>query len=368
VQALANGLVFVRVALNPVGSSGGTTLYALNALNGSVRWQMTTPGAGTVSAVIKHVAYITAVAPNDDPAQHNELQARDASDGSLLWRIQIAGTGDLAATIADQTIYLASFDSQRYYYNEHRWTAFYALNVADGTIRWHRTLGLSAGILAVANGQIYAQVGLTDVVCSSNVASLDASAGAEQWQFPKDTQDERDCTSFIGAENNVVCGMTTHENPPTVQTSLYALSAADGSKRWQITLPTNARDAALANGTIYFSSDDGLAAYRVEDGSRLWSVRGEGGRVFPFNGGLYASLAGRSVDALDPASGVLRWRYQTDDTVRLATVANGILLGVGSYKVTDAVWHQEIVALSASSGRLLWRFQIGRSDDSPLVG
>jgi outer membrane protein assembly factor BamB len=329
---------------------------------------MSTSGAGKVAAVIENVAYITVRAPNDDPAQHNELQARDASAGVLLWHSPIAGTGDLEAVVADGTIYLASFDSQRYYYNEHRWTAFYALNGGDGTTRWRRTLGSSAAILAVANGHLYAQEGLTDVVCSSNVAVLDTSDGATRWEFPRDMQDWRDCTSFVGAENNVVYGLTTHENPPTVQSSLYALNAADGSKRWQINLPTDALDAALANGTIYLASDDALAAYRIGDGSRLWSVRGEGSHVYPINGGLYSSVWGRSVDALDPASGVLRWRFQTDDTMRLSTVANGMLLGVGSYKVTDSAWHQEVMALSASSGRPLWRFQIGPSDDSPLTG
>ncbi len=368
VQAVTNGLVYVSVARPPGGPTGENILYALDASDGSVRWHIATSGAGKFAAVLANVTYIMLRAPTDDPAQHNELQARNASDGSLLWHVSLAGTGDLEAVVADGTLYVASFDSQRYYYNEHRWTAFYAINAADGTMRWHRMVGLSAAILAVTNGHLYAQEGLTDVVCSSNVSELDASDGAEQWDFPKDTQDWRDCVSFVGSENNVVYGMTTHENPPIVQSSLYALNAADGSPRWQITLPTGAYDAALANGLTYFSSDEALGAYRVGDGARVWSAQGAGGQVYPINGRLYVSMSGRGVEALDPASGALQWRYQSDATIRLATVANNILLGVGSYQVTDSVWRQAVMALSASSGRLLWRFQIGSSDDSPLVG
>ncbi len=365
VQALANGMVYVSATLNPGRPSASTVLYALNAADGSVRWQMATPGTGTFSAVIKNVAYITLAAANDE---YNEMQARNASDGALLWHTRVAGTGDLAATVADETVYLASFDSQRYYYNEHRWTAFYALNLADGTIRWHRTLSLGDAILAAANGQLYAQEGLTDVVCSSNAAALNASDGTERWVFPKDARDWRDCTSLIGAEHNLVYGITTHENPPSVQSSIYALNADGGSRSWQVDLPFDIHGALLANGTIYLPSNDALVAYSARDGSLRWHVQGGSNQIFSFDGVLYRSIWGQSLDALNPATGTLRWRYQTDETVSLSAVASGTLYGISSTPATGSAQQHDIVALNAGDGKLLWRFQIGASEDAPLVG
>jgi outer membrane protein assembly factor BamB len=373
VPALVNGVVYVNASLNGSGPGAGTFLNALNASDGSVRWQMTTPGTGKFSAVIKNVAYITSVAPTDDPTQHNELQARNASDGALLWRTAIAGTGGLAAAVADDTLYLASFDSNRYYVDEHRWTAFYALNITDGTVRWHRTLGTSDFILAVANGQLYAQEGLTDVVCSSNVSVLNASDGSDRWAFPTDTQDGRACTSWLGTEHNLVYGITTHETSSTVQCSLYALNAGDGSRSWQIDVPLGTGagllvNGLLANGMIYLPVHDALAAYSARDGSQRWRVRGESGPINLFNGVLYSSTGGKSLDALNPATSSLQWRYQTADVVSLSALATGMLYGVASYRVTSSVWHQDVVALKAGTGKLLWRFPIGTSEDAPLVG
>jgi outer membrane protein assembly factor BamB len=362
VQALADGVVYASI---PDGSSAATSLYALNAADGAVRWQMKTPGAGAFGVVSKGVAYITASAPSDDPAQHNEVQARRASDGSLLWRRQMEGTGPLAARMVGDTLYLASFDSHRDYFGEHLWTALYALDSKDGSVRWHKSLGASNYLLAAANGHLYLDEDVTDIVCGSNVGALDASTGQDRWAFPKEWPD---CASLIGTENDLVYGLVTRRDTPTAQSSLYALKANDGSKAWQVDLPFSADTGLLAKGAIYVSSADALAAFSARDGSALWRAQGEGGQRAFFNGLLYTSLWGHSLDALNPASGAVEWRFTSTDDITPTTSANGVLYGVSSYRVTDAVWHQDVVAFDAKTGKLLWRFHLGAGRDVPIVG
>jgi hypothetical protein len=54
--------------------------------------------------------------------------------------------------------------------------------------------------------------------------------------------------------------------------------------------------------------------------------------------------------------------------VSLSTIANGILYEISSRQITGSSRNQAIVALTTSNGKLLWTFQIGTSDDTPIVG
>ena len=371
VQAVANGLIYAGSSIPVGGTSTSTFLAALDASDGSVRWQLTTPGKGKFSAVQSGVAYITSVAPNDLPTQHNEMQARNATSGALLWHTQLSGTGDIAATLAGNTIYLTSFDSSRYYYFEHRWTALYALDAANGAVRWQQSLGASDFIEAVANGRLYLNEGVTDIVCGSNIVALDANDGSNLWAFPKEAA--TDCASFIGAEHTLVYGITSYSNPASSsrQSTLFALDVRDGSSAWQVSPPFNDRAfhvGLLANGTIYLpSSSDGLLAYRSTNGSPLWHVQGESGWL-GFAGGVLYTSTGHSFDALSPATGAVRWRYQTSDTITLSAAANGIVYVVSIRLDATYRRYQTLVALETSKGKPLWRFPLGTSEDIPLIG
>lgn len=366
VQAVANGLIYAVASLPANETSTTASLSALDASNGSVRWQLTTPGKGTFSAVQKGAAYITSVAPTDLPTQHNEIQARNAGNGALLWHTSLSGTGDLAATLAGATLYLTSFDSNRYYSFEHRWTALYALDVTNGSVRWQRSLGASDFILAVANGQIYVNEGVTDIVCGSTIHALNATDGTEHWAFPKETTG---CASFIGTDRTLIYGITSTTISPPGQSTLYTLNSSDGSKAWQIDAPFPSGTALLANGAIYLPSRSGnVLAYSSGNGSLLWHAHGEGGQLWAVNGALYTSIYGQSFDALNPTTGAVRWRYQTNDMITLSTATHGIAYVVSSHPDATFVRHQSLIALDADDGKLLWSVRIGTTEDAPLIG
>ena len=166
------------------------------------------------------------------------------------------------------------------------------------------------------------------------------------------------------------CGVSNYDHA-----ALYALKTADGSRVWQVDSIPFDSGALLANGALYLSSAPSgpsaggdLTAYGTRDGSSLWRARGAGGSLWVFGGMLYTSILGVGLEALRPANGSPKWRYQTSDAAFLTASANDILYGGLSYRITSASWGRGIVALHTSNGRLPWRVQIGMSEDFPLVG
>ncbi len=363
VAALAEGAVYVS-ATNVNKHPLTTYLAALRASDGSVLWHATLAGAAAVVATGPGVVYL---AFSGDGTNPHEMQMLRAEDGAVVWRTQVEGAGPLHASMHEGTIYVTSFTTQLpspgYYYAS---TIVYALDASTGAVSWRTSIGRTNYLAEVAGGAVYLVDTGTDVVCDPHVLHvLGASDGAERWHS-KGT-----LLNLIGVEQGrayvaVVpegCAALTYDHAP-----LSALNTGDGSKVWQIDVPS-AFSGPLANGVIYVpGAGTVLAAYRARDGSRLWQVQGESGRLWILDAGLYTSVAGQGLDALDPATGAVRWRYRPGDDVSLSTIANGILYGISSRQITGSSRNQAIVALTTSNGKLLWTFQIGTSDDTPIVG
>jgi outer membrane protein assembly factor BamB len=264
------------------------------------------------------------------------------------------------------TIYVTSFTSllpsPGYYYAS---TNVYALSASTGAISWHVALGRTNYLAAVADGAVYLVDTGTDVVCEPNVLHvLSASDGVERWHS------EGTLLRLIGVEQGRAYVAVVPEGCAALSYDHMALSArntGDGSRIWQIDVPS-AYGGPLANGVIYLPGAGSiLGAYRAMDGYRLWQVQGESGQVWVLDQGLYTSVSGQGVDALEPATGAVRWRYRPGDDVMLVTIVNGILYGISNW-LPGSSQKQAIVALTTRDGKLLWTFPIGASRDTPLVG
>jgi outer membrane protein assembly factor BamB len=362
VAALAEGAVYVRatdVNDHPVT----TVLAALRASDGSVLWHKMLAGTAIVVATGAGVVY---VALDNGGMTPHELQMLRAQNGVVLWRTQVEGTGPLHASMHEGTIYVMSFTtllpSPGYYYAS---TIVYALNAGTGAVSWHTSIGRTNYLAEVAGGAVYLVDTGTDVVCDPHVLHvLSASDGAERWHSAGTL------LNLIGVDQGLVyladvpegCRAVTYDHG-----ALYALRSADGSSAWRSDTPFGS--GILTTGALYLPASDGdVAAYGTRSGFLLWRVRGESGHLYVFNGVLYTSVPGAGLDALNPANGAVQWHFKTRDVVSLSTVANGILYGVIRYRISDSLWNQAVVALRASTGELLWRFHIGASEDTPIVG
>lgn len=210
----------------------------------------------------------------------------------------------------------------------------YAVNLINGAFLWaFRAQDVISASPSAAQGMVFFASE------DRNVYALDARTGELRWKFeagaPVATQPmTSDGAVYFGADDGVV----------------YALDAASGKLKWAFA--TN--DAVTANvivedGVVYAGSHDkfvyALKANAAEEtGETLWStdVRDDvESAVVVANGRVYVG-AGDEVRALDAASGALLWRYAT------AQSRYGGLLLMGNTLLFPR--SHDIVALDARTG------------------
>ncbi len=115
-------------------------------------------------------------------------------------------------------------------------------------------------------------------------------------------------------------------------------------------------------------SENMLQALHADDGTLLWSFRGDGRLMGPptFKGDIvYISTAEGTVSALRAKDGFLLWQYKVSPFLFASpTEANGVVY------VSSAVNYPEkpyVYALEAQTGSLLWRCEIPASTPFALV-
>ena len=241
-------------------------------------------------------------------------------------------------TESDGQVYLSALDTE----------TIYALWASDGVTRWHHTPTLS--VLAVDAGVIYLQSG------PYAVSALRANDGKTLWS--KQSYD------LFGS------GFLTeaHQTLYTYQSSagvLIALQGDTGVQRWKTRLPAPAA-FQVSNGAVYVLSHQGqVLAVSEETGTVLWHVSLDTSSapstpallVLP-QGMLYAYTT--QLTALQASTGHLLWQDAgqgwrpplsvPDESAPVLQMQQGIL-----YLRTL----QEIDAVRASDGQLLWRHSAG---------
>ncbi|HEV8336999.1 MAG TPA: PQQ-binding-like beta-propeller repeat protein [Candidatus Polarisedimenticolia bacterium] len=162
---------------------------------------------------------------------------------------------------------------------------------------------------------------------------------------------------------------------------LYAIDQESGKEKWNFKsrMPI-ASTAAVAGDTLYFVSSVGsLAALETATGKPKWVFAAEFEKRFEAknlhglpsaaqtipdawdlftsspavaNGKVYFGSGDSNVYAVDAATGLLQWKFQTGDVVHASpAVADGTVY-IGS-------WDSRLYALRAETGELRWSFQAG---------
>ena len=280
--AVADGVAFV-------GYYGGD-LYALDAQTGNLLWQYPVDIKQSTPAVADGVVYTL----GGGSLQNGGLYAFDSSTGTLLWRAQTGYQGgDLprGITVANGAVYFASNDGN-----------VYAVNTADGSLRWSYPIGnYSWYSPAVVNGIVY-----IGSIGSGSLYALNAETGTLVWTYACGVYGFG-VSSGAAVANNVVyfgCGET-----------LYALNAQTGALIWQYPLSPGyvTSSPAVANGLVYFGSyDELLYALDANTGALLWTFA-TGGEIDSSpaiaNGIVYFGSMDSNLYAVNAESGTLLWEY-----------------------------------------------------------
>lgn len=158
---MAGGTVYAAASV--VSTTGQTTiLYALRARDGSMRWTRTLSGQVFDSlTVVDGTVYARSL--------HSGLVALDASNGTLRWQREDVGQGS-APAVVNGIVYLTAI-----YINSTPDVAVLALDARDGSQRWRTLLDYTSQYVTVAGNTVY--------VGGSSMYALRMSDGHVHWSY-----------------------------------------------------------------------------------------------------------------------------------------------------------------------------------------
>ncbi len=319
-QHQVEGIEFFNIALdnNTLYTTYGSAVIALNAASGAMLWCIAAPGPEPELTAGQGTVYIgSAMTP--------KVIAVRGSDGARLWTTSISpNTGLLSAL--DGELYVSTQSDGLYSYLD-------ALDIHTGALLWKQKTASDKAFSwpAVANGIVYVSEQPISGGAAGALDAFDARSGARRWQV---AESQGVNLSFPVVANGLVYFTDTW--------GVYALNARDGSLRWRVQA-ANSAIPSVANGLLYFQQTNldtdvqSLRALSASDGSNRWS--------WPTAGGLAAQGAA----PLAPRSSGHPLLY---------TVGNG---AVYAWLVSQAT------ALDASSGAQRWQKTLEQSDAVPYL-
>lgn len=258
------------------------------------------PIAGDVPsapAIVDGVAYV------DDGEQ--SLYAVDARDGTVRWQTDLVGDGYGTAaggtpTVADGVAYATSGDGLA------------AVDLDDGAVLW-RVDGLAEGTPAVAGDRVFVGDG-------HGLAAADRD-GHPRWRYAEG-DDRLDAASLhhtpTAADGLVHVGVD--DRASLTNRTVYAFDP-DGGRAWTTRTGYAAHTtAAVADGTVFYGArdrasdgDGAVLALDADDGAVRWEHRIPGRVAKPTvaDGTVYAGTSA-GVFALDAADGAVQWSFERD--------------------------------------------------------
>jgi outer membrane protein assembly factor BamB len=227
------------------------------------------------------------------------------------------------------------------------------LDAAAGRERWRSEFERRPRDVSAHRGAVYTR-------CRDRMVARHAADGTERWRRAPDLRSAVDRplqvgrSLFLAADAErvyLVTGPGDDEGGPLAQI-LYALDRADGSLVWASPVGGGAYHARrTAAGTrdrlLVGSRANGLAAYAVADGTRLWHARGYGpvtvaepaaarfgsyGRLLVRDGLAFARTPNRELVAVDVATGDRAWSRPVNASVPAAAVVDGTLVVVEAHE------------------------------------
>lgn len=236
-----------------------------------------------------------------------------------------------------------------------------ALDAETGELKWRFEIGESLDSFPSAPDDDAIYVGSED----GHVYALETETGAVLWRYQVEGT-----VIPIAVDDGVV--YASANDPESVYSTLYAISAANGNLLWrsQLKLPVySVRLApAAAPGVLYAVSDYGVAAFDIARGRLLWKVT----EIYPnltlSYGVAFVGARYGHVYALNAVTGKQLWHYHRE-TYSLAMgkkLASPLVSNQDPPEhfyvraVADGIvhvysWYGYVFALEAATGEALWR-------------
>ncbi|HKR21663.1 MAG TPA: PQQ-binding-like beta-propeller repeat protein, partial [Pyrinomonadaceae bacterium] len=238
---IADGKVFVTVKNIPITS--GTTLYALDATNGSTLWLVNLGGFSFWGAACYENGSVFALNGS------GLLRSFDGATGNVNWSVQLPGGFTFAAppTVFDGAIYVSGPN------------AVHKVDAASGAILWTTPVvsGDKSSPVVTSEGVYVSYTG-------TNVYKLDPATGAQIWNYSEG--------SGAGGRTPVLYNGALYVRDSFDFTQDNIFDAQTGT----ITGQFSARNIpAFANNTAFFMDSSFLFARELIFNSFLWGFIGD---------------------------------------------------------------------------------------------
>lgn len=288
-----------------VGSSINS-IYDIDGVSGTVKWQFLTSGAASTPVVSNGVVYVG--------SSDYSIYAINAVTGMEIWNFSTLGPIVSPPQVVNGVVYFGSLDHNLYALNASTGALIWSFN-ADGPINTSPAVYGGAIYVASEAGTFYA---------------INAASGTTLWSVNFLDSCNQDTPSAATVADGVVYIQFSN--------SIYAFSANTGYLISQAQFSANScsigSSPAIANGILYVGSDDrNLYALDLRTGYLLWNYS-TGAPIDSSpavaDGVVYIGSEDFNVYALDANTGAVLWNFPTGNEVESSpTIANGTLY-VGS--------------------------------------
>ncbi len=314
------------------GGTGFGNVYSVDARTGGTRWVWDNQSTNVGSPA---VAYGKVYEADYD---EQSIRVLDTGNGHLLgnW----GGDKPSDVTVANGAIYASVLYIGMVHYGY-----VYALDANTGALLWKQLMQSGrTHSPAVANARVYVDCTPTTQE-PTYMCAMDAATGDILWQYSSDS-----VTDFFQAavSNGVVYVGGLNDEQPRAN-FVSALDAATGSLLWQRPLTgtlnkgigfSTTTTPAVADSVVYIGTADPnddshgyMYAIDAHTSALLWKYETAGGinsSAAVANGVVYFGSDDENIYALDAAIGALLWKYATGGkVVSSPAVVNGMLF-VGS--------------------------------------
>jgi outer membrane protein assembly factor BamB len=314
-------------------------VVGLNPATGAVLWSQPVSNLYQTPILVSNgTAYLAGF--------DSTVYALDAASGAKTWSVNTHDTFVPTLFVASGVLYAGGPTTAPH----GSVNAINALNAATGQQLWQWSApGMDgAEVLGVSNDTVAA------IETNPNeLFGLSSSQGTVRWTYPTDR-------GVDGAP--LVSGSTIFAG--SADTCVYALHGAGGGAAWSTALggPVSYPPVLFDHNILAVTGypDDSLHALNASTGKPLWfhAFQSDPITAPPITTGNAVVVAtGDHVYAFNPDTGALRWTHKNSRTSelydRLATSGGTVFV------VSTADAHAHVTALNASTGHGIWSFDTG---------
>lgn len=302
----------------------GDRFYALDADDGTVRWQRDQPAPLYARPAVEGGTVVV--------RGYEAVSAYDAASGDDVWTFALPGdhaevTSDPAVGDGRVAVTATNYAGTMEEPADTPYKRLYVVDLADGSEAWHRDFERSDSLAGIATPGDLVVVAADD----GEVIALDGTTGDDAW------------TTSV-ASSGLVDGPAIDGDTAFVQAAghLAALEGADGTVRWRRD-GGYAGNPAVGGDAAYCRSADELVAHERSTGRVRWrAILPDGAQGGPTatDDAAYVTVGGDDGAAtvgFDAASGCRLGRYEIDARDLSGAAADGDTLYIGGFQDDGAM-------------------------------